>query len=55
MSVSLSSDRLLEIKQLAYSLMWSHPFTVCQVMSHLGNTPFCANGYAQLCQLFHVV
>ena len=39
MSVSLPSDKLLEIKELTYSLL-RQPITVHQVMSFLGRLPY---------------
>ena len=55
MSVSLPSDTLLKIQQLAHSLLQTQPVTFNQVVSFLGRTTFCANGYAQLFQLCCVI
>ena len=46
---SLPSDKLLEIWQLAYSLLKTQPVTVYQIMSLLGKPNFCANGHVQHC------
>ena len=42
MSVSLPSNKCIEIQQLAHALLLSQPI-------------FCAHGHAQLCQLCHVI
>ena len=55
MSVSLPSDKLVEIQQLVHSLLQRQPLTVHQVMSILGNTTICNSGHVQLCQLWHVI
>ena len=55
MSVSLSSDKLLKIWQLATSLLQTQSVTVHQIMSFLGKTSFCASGNAQLHHLCHVI
>ena len=39
-SVSLGSDKLLEIQQLAHSLLQTQPVTVCHVMSFWARTIF---------------
>ena len=54
-SLSLPSDKLLEIQQLAHSLLQRQPVAVHQAMSFLGKAIFCANGLAQLCQLCSVI
>ena len=48
MSVSLWSNKLTEIQQLAHALLQRWPVTIHQVMLFLGKTTFCANGHAQL-------
>ena len=48
MSVSLQSERLLEIKQLAHFLYQQQPITVHEVLPFLGKTNFCASGHPQL-------
>ena len=55
MCVSLLSNKLLEIQQLAHDLLQRKPITVHQAMSILHKTTFCAHGQAQLCQLCHVI
>ena len=55
MSVSLPYEKLLEIQQLAHSLLKRQPITVHQVMYFLDKTTFRANGQAQLCQLCCVI
>ena len=55
MSVSLASEKLLEIQQLAYSLLERQPVTLNEVMSFLGKTTFCANGHAQFYHLCCVI
>ena len=50
MSISLPSDKLLEIQHLVHSLLQKQPVTVHWIISFLGKTNFCANGHAQLCQ-----
>ena len=55
MSVSLPSDKLLEILKLAHSLLQRQPVAVHQDMSFLGKTAFCAYGHAQLFQLGCVI
>ena len=48
--MSLTSDKLLEIQQLAQSLLQKQPVTVHLIMTVLGKTTFCENGHAQICQ-----
>ena len=55
MSVSLPSDKLADIQQLAVSLLQTQHVTVCKVMSFLGKANFCTNGHSQLCHLCHVI
>ena len=55
MFVSLSSNKPLEIQQLAHALFLRQPVTICQVFSILGKTTFCANGHSQLNQLCCVI
>ena len=55
MLVSLPSDKLADIQQLALSLLHTLPVTVCRVMSFLDKANFCANGYFQLQRLCHVI
>ena len=50
MSVSLPSDKLWDIEQLAQALLQSQPVMVWQVMSFLGKTALHANGHAQFFQ-----
>ena len=54
MSVFLKADKILEIPQLALSLMQMQPVTVCEVMSFLGMTNFNVSGHQQLYHLCHV-
>ena len=51
MCLSLSSNKLIDVQQLAHSLLQMYPITGHQVMFFFGKTTFCANGYAQLYQL----
>ena len=51
MSVSLPSDKHIEIQQLANALLQRQPITVQQVMAFL--TTSCASGHAQHCWLCH--
>ena len=37
---SLQSDKLLDIQQMAHSLLWRQPVTVHQVMSFWARSPF---------------
>ena len=55
MSVLLPPDKLADIQQLALSLLYAQPVTVCQVMSFLGMANFCANGHSQLWRLCCVI
>ena len=55
MSVSLPSDKLLEIQQLVHSFLKKQPITVHQVISFLCKTTFHSSGYVQLCQLCCVI
>ena len=55
MSVSLPSDKLTDIQQLALSLLQTKPVTVYWVMSFLGKANFCANGHSQLQRFCHVI
>ena len=55
MSMSLTSDKLLETWQMAHCLLQRQPFTVHQAMSSLDKTTFCANGHVQICQFCHVI
>ena len=55
MSISLPSDKLLEIQHLSPFLLLRHPVIACQIMSFLGKTTFCANRHVQLCQLCYVI
>ena len=55
MLVSLPPNKLANIQQLAVSLLWTQPVTVCQVMSFLGNANFCDIFHSQLWQLCHVI
>ena len=48
MSVSLPPDKLVDIQQLALSLLETTHVTVCKVMSFLGKANFCTNGHSQL-------
>ena len=47
MSVSLPSDKLADIQQLALSFLQTQPVTVCQVISFLVKANFYANGHCQ--------
>ena len=47
-SVSLPPDKLVDIQQLALSLLQTQPVMVCSVMSFLGKSNFCDNGHSQL-------
>ena len=55
MSVSLPPDKLVEIQQLALSMLWTLHVTVCKVMSFLGKANFCTNGHSQLHRLCCVI
>ena len=55
MSVSLLSDKPVEIQQLAHTFLQRQPVTVKQAMSFLGQATFCADGHAQLHHLCHVI
>ena len=55
MSVSLCADKLVDIQQLALSLLQAQPITVCRVMSFLAKGNFCANVHSQLWRLCHVI
>ena len=55
MSVSLPPDRLVDIQQLALSLLHTQHVTVCIVISFLGKANFCTNGHSQLQHLCHVI
>ena len=55
MSVSLPSDKLADIQQLALSLLWTPHVTVRRVMSFLGKAKFCTNGHSQMQHLCHVI
>ena len=55
MSVSLPSDKLADIQQLAHFLLQTPHVTVHKVMSFLGKANFCTNGHSQLCHLCHVI
>ena len=55
MSVSLPSDKLIEIQHLAHSLLPRQPITVHHVMTFLSKSNFWAKGHTQLCQLCHVI
>ena len=55
MSVSLPSDKLADIQQLALLLLHTPHVTVCKVMSFLGKANFCTNGHSQLQHLCHVI
>ena len=55
MSVSLPPDKLADIQQLAFSLLWTPHVTVDRVMSFLGKANFCTNGQSQLQYLCHVI
>ena len=55
LSVSLPTEKLAAIQQLALSLLLTQPATVNQVMSFLGKANFCANVHSQLWRLCHVI
>ena len=55
MSVSLPSDKLADIQQLALSLLQTTHVIVHKVMSFLGKANFCINGHSQLHHLCHVI
>ena len=55
MSVSLPTDKFLQIQHLAHSLLQRQPVTVHHIMSFLCKTTFCASGLVQLCQFCHVI
>ena len=55
MSISLPSDKLADIQQLALSLLQTQPVSVCQVMSFWGKANFCANGHYWLQRLCCVI
>ena len=55
MSVSLPSDKLTCIQQLALSWLETQQVTVCQVMSFLDKANSCASCHLQLQQLCHVI
>ena len=55
MSVSLPTDKLADIQQLALSLLQNQHVTVCRVISLLGMANFCTNGHSQLWHLCHVI
>ena len=55
MSVSLPPDKLIDIQQLALSLLRTPHVTVCKVMSFLGKANFCTNGHSQLHRLCRVI
>ena len=48
MSVSLPPDKLADIQQLAFSLLWTPDVTVHRVMSLLGKANCCTNGHSKL-------
>ena len=48
LSVSLLSDKPLDVQQFAHSLLQRQPVTVHHVMFFWSKTTFCANGHAQL-------
>ena len=54
-TVSLPSDKLLEIQQLDLSSLQSKTFTVCCVMSFQGKMNFCASGHAQRHHMCHII
>ena len=54
-SVSLPSDKLADIQQLALFLIHIQPVTVCWVMPFLGKANFCANGCSKLQRLCCVI
>ena len=55
MSVSLPSDNLADIQQLALSVLQTQHVTVCRVMFFLGKANYCTNGHSQLQCLCHVI
>ena len=55
MSVSLPPDKLVDIQQLALSLLQTQHVTVHRVMSFLGKAIFCTSGHSQLWSLYHVI
>ena len=55
MCLSLPSHKPLQIQQLSHWLLQIQPVTVCQVVSFLGKTNFCASGDAQLCLFCSVI
>ena len=55
MLVSLPPDKLADIQQLAFSLLWTPHVTVHKVMSFLGKANFCTNGHSQLQCLCRVI
>ena len=55
MSVSLPPDKLVDIQQLALSLLWTPHITVHKVMSFLGKANFCTSGHSQLHHLCCVI
>ena len=55
MPVSLLPDKLADIQQLAFSLLWTPHVTVHKVMCFLGKANFCTNGHSQLHCLCHVI
>ena len=55
MSVSLPSDKLADIQQLALPLLLTPHVTVLGSCSFLGKANFCNNGHSQLHCLCHVI
>ena len=55
MSVSLPSDKLADIQQLALSLLQTTHVTICKVMSFLGKANFCTHGHSQFHHLCCVI
>ena len=55
MAVSLPPDKLVDIQQLALSLLQTTHVKVHKVMSFLGKANYCTNGHSQLCCLCHVI
>ena len=53
--VSLPSNKIDEIWDLAYSLLQRYSVTVCQVMFFLVRANFCASGHSQLQQWSHII
>ena len=53
-SVSLPTDKLLQLQQLAIPLLQMQFFSL-QVMSFLNKVNFCANRHTQICCLCHVI